>query len=602
MNAANVLPDAAPAPLAEAVAVVAERVGRPDLAGRLRRAAAGGGTHDVLVAGEYKAGKSSIVNAILNVSVCPTDVDEATAVPLVVADGPVADAYGSVEGHDGALERHPVPLERLAEALADPAGFAPGPMACAHVRLPRRFLEGGVRLVDTPGVGGLEAPGAAVVLAAAEAAAAVVFAVDGTRELTSTELGVLRRLTNACPCVVVVMTKIDLTPHWRTLAATLARRLTEAGLGDVPIVPASALLRHRALSRDDAALNDRSGYPRLVTRLRQCLAAGGATAGDGALSAATAAVMRQLDRWCREERALVDAPDDGVRARRLDDVAGARARVAALRAASTGWMQTLVDQGVALAADADHDLRTRVRLLTHEIEELVDRLDPGHDWDQIAHQVQQRIAEEVLAHRGFVQRLAAAVVAAVARHFLDQRAAAAPRFDTAAADALPDLSGPQITAMTIGGGALVAMKGSYGGVLMFGFASGLVGLSMVNPITAVAGIALGRKALADERKRQLALRRAQAKATLRKALDEVVHVESKRSRDAVRRLQQDLRKEFTAIADELSRTVEAALRDAQAALDADETARRERAARLDEARRELASLRAAAASARSDRP
>ena len=63
--------------------------GRPDLADRLR--ASGQRLADpsfqVLVVGEFKQGKSSLVNALLGEDICPVDDDIATAVPTLMRFG-----------------------------------------------------------------------------------------------------------------------------------------------------------------------------------------------------------------------------------------------------------------------------------------------------------------------------------------------------------------------------------------------------------------------------------------------------------------------------------------------------------------------------------
>ena len=89
---------------------------------------------------------------------------------------------------------------------------------------------------------------------------------------------------------------------------------------------------------------------------------------------------------------------------------------------------------------------------------------------------------------------------------------------------------------------------------MFGMMGQLAGLSLVNPLTAVIGIGLGRRALKDERKRQLMMRRQQAKLATRRYLDELSFAVSKDSRDAIRTVQRELRDEFTARAEQLNRS------------------------------------------------
>ena len=72
--------------IVEAASGAAERCGRADLVERL--GAASRRLHHaevtVLVAGEFKQGKSSLVNAIVNAPVCPVDDDVATAVATVI--------------------------------------------------------------------------------------------------------------------------------------------------------------------------------------------------------------------------------------------------------------------------------------------------------------------------------------------------------------------------------------------------------------------------------------------------------------------------------------------------------------------------------------
>jgi hypothetical protein len=87
----------------------------------------------------------------------------------------------------------------------------------------------------------------------------------------------------------------------------------------------------------------------------------------------------------------------------------------------------------------------------------------------------------------------------------------------------------------------------------------------MNPLTAVIGIGLGRKALKEEKKRQLLQRRQQAKMAVRRYLDEVSFAVNKDSRDAIRHVQRDLRDEFTERAEQLQRSTREALAAAEIA-------------------------------------
>src|SRR5256886_14724600 len=75
--------------LLDAAIAETRRLGRADLAGRLaaQRDQVTSGAWHVLVAGEFKKGKSALVNALLGVPVCGTDAVTFTAVPTVIRYG-----------------------------------------------------------------------------------------------------------------------------------------------------------------------------------------------------------------------------------------------------------------------------------------------------------------------------------------------------------------------------------------------------------------------------------------------------------------------------------------------------------------------------------
>ena len=75
---------AAAGSLVDMATQAAQVFGRADLVDRLRRARRSlddPGIH-VVVAGEFKKGKSSLVNALLGAAACPVDDDVATASPV----------------------------------------------------------------------------------------------------------------------------------------------------------------------------------------------------------------------------------------------------------------------------------------------------------------------------------------------------------------------------------------------------------------------------------------------------------------------------------------------------------------------------------------
>jgi hypothetical protein len=249
----------------------------------------------------------------------------------------------------------------------------------------------------------------------------------------------------------------------------------------------------------------------------------------------------------------------------LDELERAKARAEQLRARSARWQQTLGDGSQDLATEIDHDLRRRLRDVSTAAEEALDTHDPYDIWDDFSAWTRREVAAQVADNAEVLRHAANELATKVAEHFAIDEAGLVHAVDIGAAPAVPSELDVELEKGSAGGNALAAMRGSYGGILMFGMAGQLIGLSLMNPLTAVIGIGLGRKALKDERKRQLLQRRQMSKMAVRKYLDEVSFTVSKDSRDAIRRVQRDLRNEFTERAEQLQRSTREALAAAEAA-------------------------------------
>ena len=86
-----------------------------------------------------------------------------------------------------------------------------------EVAVPRPVLAGGLELVDTPGVGGLQSVHGAATMAALPGADAVLLVSDAAQEYTAPELEFLAHAASVCPNVACVLTKTDLYPSWRRI-------------------------------------------------------------------------------------------------------------------------------------------------------------------------------------------------------------------------------------------------------------------------------------------------------------------------------------------------------------------------------------------------
>ena len=573
--------------LLERVRTAAAERHRPDLAERMDIAIARHLEREltVLVVGEFKQGKSTLVNALLNAAVCGVADDVSTVVPTLVRYG--ADPTALVVFHDGE-RRETVAFER-ATALSCEQGN-PGNRAglrSIEVAIPRKLLQPGLTIVDTPGVGGLDSTHGAATSAALTMAESVLFVSDTSQPLTATEISFLHTARRRCPNVALVQTKTDIHPSWRAVVAANEAALVAAGLGDVPIMPVSSMLRQRATAQNSSELNDESGYPTLLRYLKD------ASAGERARTLARVSVgdalfvLEQLAGASESELRVLDDPSSlGELTAELD-----RAKTTAdlLRSTSARWQQTLGDGSQDLTADMDHDLRMRVRTIVAEAETALEANDPSEIWDEFEVWLHQRIGFDLAAHHRLMSERADELAGRVSEHFALDESGARPDVHVSISTVRSRHLGTEIDLERPGlsGNALAAVRGSYGGLLMFGMVGQMVGLAMLNPFSIVVGLGLGRRSLREERKRQLLQRQQMAKISVRKYLDDVNVEAGKVSRDTIRTIHRRLRDEFTSRAEQLQTTIRDSLRAAEVASKERTVGR---AQRISDLRTELAAL------------
>jgi hypothetical protein len=584
---------------------LAAEQGRQDLAERLAttRDRVLGVTVPVVVVGEFKRGKSTLVNALLRRAVCPVDADVITAVPTVVRFGesPTATAFCSPdpEDDDGAPSRtQRLRWDDLADAVSDAGRVDGGPLpSLVEVQLPHPMLRSGMTLVDTPGVGGLDSAHGVLTLRALDGAHAALLVTDAAQELTAPEMQFLRMVLDRCPDTACVVTKTDLHAEWRRIVQLDRSHLDRAGL-DLPIFGVSSLLRLQPDQSED--LLEESGFRPLVRFLAGRVTAGRAQAAHSA-AADVRFVAAQLRQQVDGEQQVLARPQDSDRV--LERLAGARTRTERLASPSAAWQQALTDRVQDLVTDVDHELHHRLRSIARNAEELIDRSDPRESWPDVEAWLRREVAAAVVATYDTMGARAVDVVRDVTEQF--GMGAGTPADVTLApptghADEVDSSIGSLRPAGRLTMALVAARSGTFLPMTLFAVGGHLPGLglgltgAMVTAVLAPISLALlgaiGWKVVHDERARQLAHRRQLAKAAARQYLDEVTFRISKDCRDALRHLQRRLRDEFQARAAALHRSSVATLGAAREATGLDPAQRGERARLLAERAAELRRL------------
>lgn len=542
----------------------------------------------VVVAGQLKQGKSQLLNSLLNVPVARVGDDETTALVTVVsyADEPTAQLIVSTgDGLEPDVVDIPVTDIRHDLRRAPQAGGRE--VLRVEVGAPSPLLRGGLTLIDTPGVGGHGQPHLSATLGLLPDADAMLMVSDTSQEFTEPEMRFIRQAYEVCPVAAIVATKTDLYPYWRQIVDTNKAHLQRAGL-DLPLIPVSSALRSHAIQYNDKELNEESNFPAIVKFLSEkVLSRENDRVRDHVVNEIRSAA-EHLRLAVDAELAALSDPDEVGRLtvdleRRKQEAQDALQQTAL-------WQQVLNDGIADLTADVDHDLRARFRAITQHAEGVIDSCDPTQQWAEIGAQVEDDVANAVGDNFVWAYQRAEALAAEVARTFVEAGLDAIKMPEVSAREMGAEVgrlkSLARLESKPIGKGhkVITSMRGSYGGVLMFGMLTSVAGLGMFNPLSLGAGLLLGRKAYKEDMENRMLRVRNEAKTNLRRFIDDVLFVVTKESRDRLKNVQRQLRDHYREIANQTTRSLNESLQSTIAAARLEET---ERNSRIGELERQL---------------
>jgi hypothetical protein len=216
------------------------------------------------VLGQFKRGKSTFLNALLGAPLLPTGVIPLTAIPTFIAWGPeprILVTYRTRPGVDAFDVSTPDEIrDRLFGFVAEEANPR-NRLDVARVDLfyPAPFLEQGVVLIDTPGIGSTHRHNTDAALQVLPECDAALFVVSADPPITETELGYLETIRPKVARVFFILNKADyLEPHELGVAIDFLEKTVRQALPagtDTKIFSLSALRGLKAKqSGDDDAL------------------------------------------------------------------------------------------------------------------------------------------------------------------------------------------------------------------------------------------------------------------------------------------------------------------------------------------------------------
>jgi ribosome biogenesis GTPase A len=205
----------------------------------LEKKLASGQLH-LAVLGQMKRGKSSFINALLGAEVLPTGVLPVTAIITEIRYGLAPDAV--IVYSTGNL-REQVGLSTLADYITEAGN--PGnrkQVASVEIAYPSSFLQSGIILIDTPGIGSTHAHNTQTTEHYLEQVDAGIIVLSVDPPITEVESQFLKDVKEDVPKLFFILNKTDLASpnEVHTIAKFLENELDRLQIGSPEIFPLSA--------------------------------------------------------------------------------------------------------------------------------------------------------------------------------------------------------------------------------------------------------------------------------------------------------------------------------------------------------------------------
>ncbi len=167
----------------------------------------GGDVVEVVVLGQFKAGKSSLINSFLKEPVLSVGVLPVTAVITRLSYGAETKAW--IQNLDG--QRKEVPLTRLSEFITEKENPENAKQVqLVDIHLPELADFKNIRFIDTPGMGSVFKHNTEVTQNWYKNIGAAIVVISVTQPLSENDIELIRSATQQSPEVYLILSKTDL--------------------------------------------------------------------------------------------------------------------------------------------------------------------------------------------------------------------------------------------------------------------------------------------------------------------------------------------------------------------------------------------------------
>jgi len=369
----------------------------------------------VVVCGEFKRGKSSLVGALLrDEELCPIEIDVATNVVS-------AFEYGAPERIMVRMDGENVPIGRrdLAQYVTEQGNAGNARKAeFVTVATPNERLASGLVLYDTPGVGGLNAAHSALTYALLPSAAAALFVADVVEPLSAAELAFAQRALTHVDRLLVVLTRADLVADPSVIVEDTRRKLAPL-LGkaesEVEVVAVSNVAYFDYLRTADPADLESSNFSALESALRELIETDRPRILVERSAAAALSTLDRLRAPLATERAACADQSKAKQEEIEAELAAAQTRLAQLSDGSAGWRKLLG----RLVSDARTETEGRLSREFVRIERILTDYANDDAMLQDPDRIGRQLANEVGLSLGTVEKTLQSLVNDVCNRLAD---------------------------------------------------------------------------------------------------------------------------------------------------------------------------------------
>lgn len=225
------------------------------------------------VLGQFKHGKSSLMNAVIGRELLPTGVLPLTSAITVLKYGPTEKL---VVNRIDAIFPDELPISSLVDYVTERGNPANRrKVKTAYVELPVPFLRRGIEFVDTPGIGSVITANTATTYGFLPECDAVLFVTSVETPMTNLELEFLKEIREYVNKIFFVVNKIDLaTDDEQNEVLDFVTKTVRAQMGSetVKLFPVSSRLGREAKTSGDNILYAQSGLKALEEDLGSFIA------------------------------------------------------------------------------------------------------------------------------------------------------------------------------------------------------------------------------------------------------------------------------------------------------------------------------------------